>query len=147
MKIFLPTIILRHRKENLKKCSLRGLEARDELNFFTYPKDTLPDLTSYVLLSFDGPQLSSDDQEKGIVLLDGTWRYAETMLKNTPELGTLPKRSLPPEIQTAYPRKQEGCEKPTRGLASLEALYSAYLLQGRAPSMDCSITTTGREIS
>lgn len=131
MKNFLPTIILRHRRENLKKCSLRGLESREDLLFFTYPKDSLPPLSGYVLLSFDGPPLCPDD--RGIVLLDGTWRYAHTMYKNTPELSTLPQRSLPREFKTAYPRKQEDCAEPTRGLASIEALYVAYLLLGRDP--------------
>ena len=133
MNFFLPTIILRHRRENLKKCSLRGLEPRKDLSFFTYPKDLLPDLTNYVLLSFDGPQLSITDREKGLLLIDGTWRYAMAMLKNTPGLKDLPRRSLPPEIQTAYPRKQEDCENPERGLASVEALYLAYLLQRHDP--------------
>ena len=133
MKIFLPTIILRHRRENLKKCSLHGLESREDLLFFTYPKDTLPDISSYVMLSFEGPQLSIEDREKGLVLLDGTWRYTETMLKNTPLLSSLPSRSLPPELQTAYPRKQDDCREPIRGLASVEALYAAYLLRGRDP--------------
>ena len=131
MKKFIPTIILRHQRENLKKCSLRGLESRKDLLFFTYPKDALPDLSNYVMLSFDGPQLTPDDRDKGIVLLDGTWRYAEKMLKNTPGLSSLPRRSLPTEIQTAYPRKQDDCTEPARGLASVEALYAAYLLMGR----------------
>ncbi len=134
MKKFIPTIILRHRRENLKKCSLRCLKKRDDLHFFTYPKDELPNLSNYVMLSFEGPELSKKDQDKGLLLLDGTWRYAEAMLKNTHSLEDLPRRSLPTNIQTAYPRKQDDCSEPERGLASVEALYISYLLTGRDPS-------------
>lgn len=133
MKNFIPTIILRHRRENLKKCSLKGLEMREDLLFFTYPNATLPDLSHYALLSFEGPLLSEEDRNKGLFLLDGTWRYAERMYRNTPQLESLPRRSLPPAIQTAYPRRQEDCEAPDRGLASVEALYIAYLLRGDDP--------------
>lgn len=121
---FQPTIILRHRKENLKKCSLRGLEAREDLQFFTYPTSKLPDLSGYILLAVDAPPLSKEDADSGLFLIDGTWRYAETMAK---PYQNLKKRSLPTTIQTAYPRRQEIKE----GLASVEALYAAYSILGR----------------
>jgi pre-rRNA-processing protein TSR3 len=44
------TIILRHARENLKKCSLKGLEKRSDFRFFTYPKDLLPEMPDYILL-------------------------------------------------------------------------------------------------
>jgi len=66
MELFLPTVILRHRRENLKKCSLRGLEERADMRFYTYPTSTLPDLSSYVLLGMDAPTLSKDDAGKGM---------------------------------------------------------------------------------
>ena len=50
MAPFLPTIILRHRKENLKKCSLRGLETHKDLKFYTYPQHMPENLTGYVML-------------------------------------------------------------------------------------------------
>ena len=131
MKDFLPTIILRHRKENLKKCSLSGLEDREDFLFYTYPKDTLPLLSNYIFLHMDGPCLSSKDSEKGLILLDSTWKYAERMEKTLPSRIT--KRSIPNEFTTAYPRKQEDCTDPKRGLASIEALYIAYLALGRSP--------------
>lgn len=133
MKPFPPTIILRHRKENLKKCSLRGLEKRSDLRFYRYPwNEPKPDLSSYIVLAIDAPLLSIKDQQKGICLIDSTWRYSEKMLDSLP----LPfeKRSLPSHFQTSYPRKQEDCVDPTRGLASVEALYLAYLILGRDPA-------------
>ena len=129
--MMLPNIVIRHRKENLKKCSLRGLEERSDFCFLSYPMKTFPKLKNYFLLSFDGPQLSEKDRDLGLLLLDGTWRYAEKMEANLPFLAALPKRSLPKEIQTAYPRKQKDCPHPSQGLASIEAIFVAHLLLGR----------------
>lgn len=126
----MKTIIIRHRKENLKKCSLRGLEQDSRFLFFSYPKLTAPDLSDYVVLSVDAPELSQEDAGYGICLLDGTWRYAQKMETFLSQTQTLRKRSLPKGILTAYPRKQEDCPDPTQGLASIEALYLAYLIQG-----------------
>jgi pre-rRNA-processing protein TSR3 len=134
MIAFLPTIILRHRRENLKKCSLRGLENRKDCIFLTYPHATLPDLSNYLLLSFDGPLLSIKDRKKGLFLLDGTWRYAEKMLHNCGLPPHMERRSLPSEVVTAYPRKQDDCISPSRGLASVEALYVAHKMMGKDTS-------------
>lgn len=127
MFTFPPTLILRHRRENLKKCSLRGLEGREDLRFFTYPKDPLPDLSSYVLLTLDAPELSKEDRGKGLFIIDGTWRYAETMRRQLSRPHRFEMRSLPPTCTTAYPRRQDD----ERGLASVEALYVAYCILQR----------------
>ena len=131
MFIFPQTIILRHRRENLKKCSLRGLEARTDCLFFTYPHDLLPDLSGYFLLTLDAPVLSEADRDKGIFLIDGTWRYAELMQRQQ-KPPAFECRSLPSGFQTAYPRRQQDCPNPERGLASVEALFIAYFLLGRS---------------
>ena len=133
MKNFIPTIILRHRRENLKKCSLRGLEHREDLLFFTYPIATLPKLSNYVLLSMNGPSLTIKDRDKGVFLIDGTWRYATKMEANCSLPETIERRSLPGNLLTAYPRRQEDCSDPTRGLASVEALFAAYVILKRNP--------------
>lgn len=131
MLIFPPTIILRHRKENLKKCSLRGLESRPDIDFFTYPKETLPDLTGYFLLALDAPPLTAEDANLGIFLIDGTWRYAELMYRQQPLPHRFVLRSLPSHFSTAYPRRQDDCAEPSRGLASVEALFLTYSILGR----------------
>lgn len=120
---FPPTIIWRHRKENLKKCSLRGLEKRADLRFYKYPTQELPPLEGYLLLAVDAPVLTREDAESGLVLLDGTWRYVEKMAGQLPPMK---KRSLPP-VPTAYPRRQD----EERGLASVEALFLAHHILGR----------------
>lgn len=127
------TIVCRHRKENLKKCSLRGLESRSDFNFFSYPQTELPDLSGYLLLRLDAPPLSPADAGHGLFVLDATWRYAEKMERCLGPFDHLEARSLPSGIRTAYPRKQDDCSDPERGLASVEAIYAAYVLMGRDP--------------
>ena len=125
-----PTVILRHRRENLKKCSLRGLETRSDLLFYTYPVDPIPDLSGYLLLKVGARPLSEEDAERGLFLIDGTWRLALVMEKQLP--WKLEARSLPPGFRTAYPRRQTECPDPEAGLASVEALYLAHLLAGKS---------------
>jgi pre-rRNA-processing protein TSR3 len=132
MNPFPPTIIIRHRLENLKKCSLRGLESRPDFIFITYPYYTeLPPLNQYIVLTMDAPALSQEDAGYGILLIDATWRYAAKMLKPLENRPELLYRSLPAHYRTAYPRCQHDCPDPHRGLASIEALYLTYLLLQR----------------
>ena len=132
MKKYPKTIILRHRKENLKKCSLLGLEDRDDMEFYTYPKEHLPEKKDYILLSFDGKELSLEDESKGLYLIDGTWKLAAKMTATLPFKPEV--RSLPRHFRTAYPRAQTACPNPEEGLASIEALYIAYSILGRDTS-------------
>lgn len=131
MIYFPPTIILRHKRENLKKCSLRGLEQRPDMIFLTYPTSNLPDLSNYCVLTLDGPPLSLAEAHLGLFLIDGTWRYAKKMAGTLPSPAPFICRSLPSHFQTAYPRRQPDCPDPRRGLASVEALYLAYGILGR----------------
>jgi pre-rRNA-processing protein TSR3 len=110
------------------------LESRPDFRFFTYPKDTLPDLAGYILLTLDAPPLTPADAQSGLFLIDGTWRYAEKMFSQLPNPHTFTTRSIPGHFRTAYPRTQEGCQDPERGLASIEALYAAFLVTGRDPA-------------
>lgn len=134
MQTFPLTVVIRHRLENLKKCSLRGLESRSDFQFFTYPYKELPDLSGYIVLTVEAPPLTKDDADKGLLLLDATWRYAEKMIKPFLGKSNYLYRSLPPHYRTAYPRCQNDCPDPERGLASIEALYLCYHLLGRDPS-------------
>lgn len=131
MQSFPPTIVLRHQRENLKKCSLRGLEARSDFLFFTYPKSELPDLSHYILLALDGSPLTFSDCDRGIFLLDATWRYAEKMSQFVNSQAIVERRSIPKGFRTAYPRCQNDCPNPSEGLSSIEALYIAFRILGR----------------
>jgi len=129
MKI-MQIIIIRHRRENLKKCSLRGLEGREGLSFFRYPCVVKPPIQNSLILDFEGKELSSEDSGKPILLLDATWRHAEGMRKWAIAQPGIEKRSLPPHLRTAYPRRQNDCHEPDRGLASIEALYIVFKILG-----------------
>jgi len=130
----LLTIIWRHRKENLKKCSLKNLETREDLLFLTYPKDELCDISNYVILTMNAPVLTEEDADKGLFFIDATWRYAELMKNKISIYGQKSWRSLPNIYKTAYPRIQTACPDPTHGLATVEAIYLSYLITKKDPT-------------
>ena len=130
--VYPPTIIVRHRKENLHKCSLRGLENRSDCLFYRYPRREPLSLRGYLVLSLEGPPLSLADRDRGILLLDATWRHLQPMLRWVEGMEGWERRSLPKQCRTAYPRRQEDCPDPERGLSSVEALYLAYSILGRS---------------
>jgi pre-rRNA-processing protein TSR3 len=121
------TIIVRHPKENPKKCSVLPLKGRPDLSFVHYPVKTPVALEGYVRLAADGPELSLMDRERGILLLDGSWRWAESMAQ---AFGQVAPRALH-GYRTAYPRVSKLGTDPDNGLASIEALFVAYHILGR----------------
>jgi pre-rRNA-processing protein TSR3 len=135
MKRHPATIVIRHQKEKLSKCSLRGLERRSDMLVLSFPLEEVPAFGGRILLTLGAPPLSQADVDTGLLLLDGTWRYAERMSAALarPLQETIP-RSIPLGFVTAYPRAQTDCPNPTRGLSSIEALYIAYRLLGRDPT-------------
>src|SRR5262249_9037661 len=122
-----PTIIVRHTKENPKKCSVLPLKDRADVRFFNYPIKQLPDLDGYVRLAAVGPPLTMADAECGILLLDGSWRAADAMTRSFEHV---PGRSLT-GYKTAYPRVSKLGSDPANGLASIEAIYIAMKILGR----------------
>jgi len=122
-----PTIIVRHPKENPKKCSVLPLKGRADIVFRNYPARALPPLEGYIRLAADGPELSAADAACGVLLLDGSWRWAEAMER---DFLHVPPRSLH-GWRTAYPRVAKRGTDPGNGLASIEALYLAHHILGR----------------
>src|SRR5262249_17038268 len=122
-----PTIIIRHPKENPKKCSILPLKGRPDLLFLVHPVRQLPPLEGYVRLAAEGPPLTESDADRGLLLLDGSWRRGRDMLRGVAEL---PPRSFS-GYRTAYPRVSSLGTDPDNGLASVEALYLAYRVLGR----------------
>jgi pre-rRNA-processing protein TSR3 len=122
-----PTVIVRHPNENPRKCSVLPLRGRPDIVFLNYPVKHRPDLTGYVRLAADGPPLSAADAGAGVLLLDGSWRWAEAM---TRDFADVPPRSLS-GWTTAYPRVSKLGTDPDNGLASVEALFLAYHILGR----------------
>lgn len=124
---FPPTVIVRHPKENPRKCSVLPLRGRSDLVFHTYPLRRPLSLEGYVRLAAEGPELSAADAGCGLLILDGSWRWAETMTRDFHEV---PPRSLH-GYRTAYPRVSKRGTDPDNGLATVEALFLAYHVLGR----------------
>ena len=122
-----PTVIVRHTKENPRKCSILPLRGRPDLVFLNYPVRVRPPLEGYIRLAADGPELTAADADRGLLLLDGSWRWAGSMMR---DFADVPPRSLH-GYRTAYPRVSKLGTDPDHGLASVEALFVAYHILGR----------------
>jgi pre-rRNA-processing protein TSR3 len=123
----LPTVVVRHPKENPRKCTILPLAGRPDILLLRHPVAKPPDLRAYVRLAAEGPELSAADVEAGLLLLDASWRWAQAMEQ---VFAAVPARSLH-GYQTAYPRVSKLGTDPDNGLASVEALYLAYHILGR----------------
>jgi pre-rRNA-processing protein TSR3 len=121
------TVIVRHTRENPRKCSILPLRGRPDVLLCSYPVRQRPPLEGYVRLAAEGPELSAADRELGVLLLDGSWRWAEVMNRDFLDV---PPRALH-GYRTAYPRVSKQGTDPDNGLASIEALYVAYHILGR----------------
>ena len=125
---FPPTIIVVHPKEKRSKCSVESLRGREGFAFWKFPKQGPEPLSGYVRLGLGGPPLTQDEYKAGLLILDGTWRLTSRM---EPDYTHLPVRSLL-SWRTAYPRVSKLFEDPAAGLATIEALFAAYVQLGRS---------------
>ena len=123
-----PTTVIRHPKERIRKCSLRFLHDRPEMTFLRGKPGLQFDATGFLLLAVDAPPLSTADRGAPLLLLDSTWRRL-TQLEEC-VVGAPIRRSIPGGIGTAYPRVSKVFDDPPDGLASVEALYVARKLLG-----------------
>jgi pre-rRNA-processing protein TSR3 len=128
MQSFPPTVIIRSPRENPRKCSILPLRGRPDVLILTHPAKELPDLTKYVRLAVEGPALTSADAARGLLLLDASWRRADSMNRT---FSHVPPRSLH-GYRTAYPRVSKSGTDPEEGLATVEALFLAYRIFGRS---------------
>lgn len=128
-----PDVVIFDR-ESRKKCSIHALRVRQDLKFI-YSESLLLDknwpetLGGCLFLHVDGPPLSKEDSQFPLLLVDASWKRAKAIGAMV-ELQNLPKRSLD-AFTTSYPRTSKFYPMPANGLASVEALYAAYLIQGR----------------
>jgi pre-rRNA-processing protein TSR3 len=125
-----PTIIVVHPRERRSKCSVEPLRGRPGFIFWDYPQRGSESLEGYVRLGLGGELLTPADADRGLLVLDGTWKYAARMEAAYAEL---PVRSLGP-WRTAYPRRSKLYADPLEGLATIEAIFAAYIQMGRDPS-------------
>lgn len=124
---FPPTVIVVHNKEHRAKCSVEPLRGQPSFEFLTYPLKQAFHESNYVRLAMDGPLLSHADSQRGLLVLDATWRLAAKMEK---QFCHIEPRSLP-HWETAYPRVSKFNYDPNGGLATIEAIFIAYHLLGR----------------
>ncbi len=127
MAIYPITIIVRHPRENPRKCSILPLQGRDDVRIVAYPLTEPLAFDGYIRLAADGPEIGEADRAAGILLLDGSWRSAGKM---NAQFTHVPPRSLA-GWKTAYPRVAKAGTDPANGLASIEALYIAHHLLSR----------------
>ena len=124
----IKTVIIRHPRERLSKCSLQPLVGRTEITFLKSSPRLKFDATGYILLAVDEPELTPDDGGHPLLLLDSTWRLLPDL--EACLVGDPIRRSLPKWVKTAYPRVSKIANDPDGGLASVEALYLARKLLG-----------------
>ena len=127
MSGFPPTIIVVHPKERRSKCTVEPLRNRPGFVFWKYPRVGPEPVDNYVRLDLDAPALTREDADKGLLVLDGTWRLVSPMAD---EFQHVPTRSLP-LCRTAYPRVSKLFNDPNEGLATIEAIWVAYRILGR----------------
>ncbi|MBX3464568.1 MAG: hypothetical protein KF830_15470 [Planctomycetes bacterium] len=123
-----PTTVIRHAKEKVRKCSLRFLHGRPEMTFLRQREGFTFDATGFTLLAVDAPPLTAADAGRPLLLLDSTWRWLPQLLACLH--GEPVPRSIPGHLPTAYPRRSKVFADPAAGLASIEALYVARALLG-----------------
>ncbi len=121
-----PTVIIVHPKERRVKCTVAWLKGDPRFQFFRGPRRP-EDLSGYVRLAMEGPELSAADATSGLLVLDGTWKLVDRL---APKVNEVPTRRLP-LIQTAYPRTSKVSTDPEGGLATIEAVYAALRILGR----------------
>ncbi len=137
-------LIIRDHKENREKCTLSSLEGRVGFEFLDLrpPRRTLEaeNIGGGVLLTTRAPVLTRGDLELlengTITIIDSTWARVPNVLARvqTAQSERLARRSLPPEIVTAYPRVSKLYKDPEQGLASIEAVFAALVILG-APDL------------
>ena len=124
----MKTFVIRHPKENRKKCSLRHLCQRPDFEFHNAKDGFVFDATNMTLLEIGAPVISPADAGRPILLLDSTWLKLPKMRSKV--IGNFVPRSLPNGIKTAYPRTSKIAEDPDCGLATVEALFAAQYFMG-----------------
>ncbi len=120
--------IIRHPRENRKKCTLRNLVGRSGIRFHVARDGFSFDASGRLLLCLDGEEISERHANIPLVLLDSTWRLLPKLRAKV--YGDYIPVSLPKRIKTAYPRDSKLFGDPQGGLASIEALYAALRLSG-----------------
>ncbi|MFN0059309.1 MAG: hypothetical protein ACKVX7_12715 [Planctomycetota bacterium] len=122
-------VIVRHYRENRKKCSVEALVHDVRFHFVSFRPGMTLAVDGFTVLAIDGPELSPADAGRPLVLLDSNWRHVDSMRRAL--RGEFHPRSLSLKLTTSYPRVSKLGYDPNGGLASIEALYVALRILGR----------------
>jgi pre-rRNA-processing protein TSR3 len=123
------TVIVVHPKERRSKCTILPLRGTPGLRFARSTAERATgSVDGYLRLDVNAPPLTAADGDRGLLLLDGTWRWVEDLAV---PFGHLETRSIL-GVHTAYPRGSSIGELPDGGLATVEALYVAHRILGRS---------------
>ena len=124
----IPVTVIYHPKEKWSKCSLQHLLPRDDITFLKAGPNFTFEVGSFILLHSEAAPLRPTDFGRPLLILDSSWRLLPSLERCL--LGKPPRRSLPREAKTVYPRKSKIFSDPVNGLASVEALYLARKILG-----------------
>jgi len=126
----IEVMVLRLRKESVRKCSLTALRRRGDgrFRFVDCELGQAVEVGAASLLHPEGELLGLGDAGRRLLLVDSSWRDLPRVL--TGVSGDLVRRRLPEGLVTAYPRRSNWFADPATGLASVEALHAALGLLG-----------------
>ncbi len=144
----IPFWVVQDHKENRRKCTVEPLRGAPGLELLRLgkprPGESMISVPSGILLAVDAPVLTRADRalldaddERRCVVLDGSWARLTPLCQrlDLSSADVLERRSLPRELQTAYPRTSKLWDDPSGGLATIEAMYAATVILG-APRPD-----------
>ncbi len=131
-------LIVQDYKENLRKCTAVALRKLDGFDFIRLskprPREEAPELPRGLLLDIDGPVLTPADRpflaaDGRVIVFDASWARVSSLERRVTTCDTnLPRRSLPPSLRTAYPRRSKLFDDPGGGLATVEAIFTVTAL-------------------
>ncbi|KAK9718167.1 hypothetical protein K7432_005710 [Basidiobolus ranarum] len=122
--------VIKHQAERDGKSTAihAKIVAPEDVEIYTFPQD-LPDLTNLedTLLLFptkDAKSLSEIPKESfsRVIVVDGTWKQASSILHNIPELSKIRKVKIPTQTTTFW--RYQNCD--STHLATIEAIYYLY---------------------
>lgn len=119
------------KKERPGRCSLTPFREDPRFRVIYFDPMVPAVVEGGILLHPDGPPLAAPDVGRGLILVDGSWKYSARMVVGLS--GHYERRCIPTGLVTAYPRRSKAGTDPATGLASIEALYAALWIGGRAP--------------
>ncbi len=138
-------LVLQHYKENPKKCTVTPIRKHPmvEVKVVRPARGGYPPLKieGGILLAVGAPPLVPEDRAhlgsgsgKRLVVIDANWVKVPRIIRSLRPREPLIGRSLPSEIQTAYPRRSKLFRDPPEGLATVEAIAAALAILGESDS-------------